>query len=120
MDNQNATVYVDTNRTIAEISQLLFLAALSSTWAAASMRASTTRNRRWPTKRACAPMCWTALREQKYTTIRYPGGNFLSGHNWLDAVGPKESRPRRRELAWQSIETHQFGTNEFMGFYRGD
>ena len=34
---------------------------------------------------------------------RYPGGNFLSGYNWLDGVGPKEQRPRRRELAWQSM-----------------
>jgi alpha-N-arabinofuranosidase len=57
-----------------------------------------------------------ALRAQAYTTIRYPGGNFLSGYNWLDGVGPKEQRPRRRELAWQSIETNQFGTNEFMDF----
>ena len=57
-----------------------------------------------------------ALREQAYTVIRYPGGNFLSGYNWLDGIGPKEQRPRRRELAWQSIETNQFGTNEFMGF----
>ena len=59
-----------------------------------------------------------ALRDQKYTAIRYPGGNFLSGYNWLDGVGPKEKRPRRRELAWQSIETNQFGTNEFMEFCR--
>ncbi len=57
-----------------------------------------------------------ALRDQAYTVIRYPGGNFLSGYNWLDGVGPKEKRPRRRELAWQSTETNHFGTNEFMGF----
>ncbi|NJM41596.1 MAG: alpha-N-arabinofuranosidase [Anaerolineae bacterium] len=57
-----------------------------------------------------------ALREQNYTAIRYPGGNFLSGYNWLDGVGPKSQRPRRRELAWHSIETNQFGTNEFMDF----
>jgi alpha-N-arabinofuranosidase len=57
-----------------------------------------------------------ALRDQAYTVIRYPGGNFLSGYNWLDGVGPKEKRPRRRELAWQSLETNQFGTNEFMQF----
>ena len=57
-----------------------------------------------------------ALRDQSYTIIRYPGGNFLSGYNWLDGVGPKEQRPRRRELAWQSIETNQFGTNEFIEF----
>jgi alpha-N-arabinofuranosidase len=57
-----------------------------------------------------------ALRDQAYTVIRYPGGNFLSGYNWLDGVGPKEKRPRRRELAWQSLETNQFGTNELMQF----
>ncbi|GAB4119203.1 MAG: alpha-N-arabinofuranosidase [Roseiflexaceae bacterium] len=57
-----------------------------------------------------------ALREIGYTTIRYPGGNFLSGYRWLDGVGPREKRPRRRELAWQSLETNQFGTDEFMQF----
>src|SRR5690348_5655065 len=57
-----------------------------------------------------------ALREVGYSTIRYPGGNFLSGYRWQDGVGPKEQRPRRRELAWQSVETNQFGTNEFMDF----
>jgi alpha-N-arabinofuranosidase len=59
-----------------------------------------------------------ALREQQYTIIRYPGGNFLSGYHWLDGVGPKDQRPRRRDLAWQSIETNQFGTNEFLDFCR--
>ena len=57
-----------------------------------------------------------ALREVGYTTIRYPGGNFLSGYRWQDGVGPREKRPRRRDLAWRSIETNQFGTDEFMGF----
>jgi alpha-N-arabinofuranosidase len=59
-----------------------------------------------------------ALRELDYTIMRYPGGNFLSGYDWLDGVGPKERRPRRRELAWQSTETNQFGTNEFIHFCR--
>ncbi|MBW7461104.1 alpha-N-arabinofuranosidase, partial [Paenibacillus sepulcri] len=27
--------------------------------------------------------------------VRYPGGNFVSGYNWEDGVGPVESRPRR-------------------------
>jgi alpha-N-arabinofuranosidase len=48
--------------------------------------------------------------------MRYPGGNFLSGYRWLDGVGPLDERPRRRDLAWQSIETNRFGTNEFMEF----
>ncbi len=46
--------------------------------------------------------------------VRYPGGNFVSGYNWLDGVGPKKDRPRKLEKAWNSIETNQFGTNEFM------
>jgi alpha-N-arabinofuranosidase len=48
------------------------------------------------------------------TIVRYPGGNFLSGYNWEDGVGPKEKRPKRLDLAWGSTETNQFGTNEFI------
>lgn len=48
------------------------------------------------------------------TTVRYPGGNFLSGYNWQDGIGPKEDRPVKRDLAWGQTETNQFGTNEFM------
>ncbi len=46
--------------------------------------------------------------------IRYPGGNFVSGYNWLDGVGPKQERPRVLDKAWNSINTNQFGTDEFM------
>ncbi len=59
-----------------------------------------------------------ALREMRISVLRYPGGNMLSGYDWRDGVGPKEQRPRRRELAWQSIETNQFGTNEFIDYCR--
>jgi alpha-L-arabinofuranosidase len=46
--------------------------------------------------------------------MRYPGGNFVSGYNWLDGVGPKDKRPTVLERAWNSLETNQFGTNEFI------
>ena len=46
--------------------------------------------------------------------VRYPGGNFVSGYNWLDGVGPKAQRPTVLDRAWNSIETNQFGTNEFI------
>lgn len=46
--------------------------------------------------------------------IRYPGGNFVSGYNWEDGVGPVGERPRRLELAWRMIETNEVGTNEFI------
>lgn len=46
--------------------------------------------------------------------VRYPGGNFVSGYNWEDGTGPKENRPRKMELAWQSIETNEVGIDEFQ------
>jgi len=48
--------------------------------------------------------------------VRYPGGNFVSGYNWLDGVGPKQDRPRVLDKAWNSLNTNQFGTNEFMAW----
>lgn len=53
------------------------------------------------------------VRELQVPIIRYPGGNFVSGYNWEDGVGPVEQRPRRTELAWATIETNELGTNEF-------
>lgn len=50
--------------------------------------------------------------------MRYPGGNFVSGYNWLDGVGPKNQRPTVLERAWNSLETNQFGTNEFIQWAR--
>jgi alpha-L-arabinofuranosidase len=54
------------------------------------------------------------VRELGPTIIRYPGGNFMSGYNWEDGVGPVGERPRRLDLAWFSTETNAFGTNEFI------
>ena len=56
------------------------------------------------------------INDAKVTNIRYPGGNFLSGYNWEDGIGPKEKRPTRPDLAWFAIEPNQFGTDEFMKF----
>ncbi len=50
--------------------------------------------------------------------VRYPGGNFVSGYHWTDGVGDPSTRPTKRELAWSSIETNRFGTDEFIGLCR--
>lgn len=50
--------------------------------------------------------------------VRYPGGNFVSGYNWEDGVGPVEKRPRRLDLAWGTTEPNTFGTNEFVKWCR--
>jgi len=54
------------------------------------------------------------VNELKIPLIRYPGGNFLSGYNWEDGIGPIDSRPKRLDLAWQTIETNEVGIHEFM------
>jgi alpha-N-arabinofuranosidase len=59
-----------------------------------------------------------AVKELKPTLVRYPGGNFVSNYNWLDGVGPKSERIPRMELAWNTLETNQFGTNEFIDYAR--
>jgi alpha-N-arabinofuranosidase len=58
------------------------------------------------------------IRQMGVPIIRYPGGNFVSGYHWLDGVGPKDQRPTVLERAWNSIETNQFGTNEFIDWCR--
>jgi alpha-N-arabinofuranosidase len=52
------------------------------------------------------------------TVIRYPGGNFVSGYDWEDGVGPLASRPSRLDLAWRSIEPNSVGTDEFIAWTR--
>ncbi|KAK2787906.1 hypothetical protein FQN53_004347 [Emmonsiellopsis sp. PD_33] len=55
-----------------------------------------------------------ALKELNIPTVRYPGGNFVATYHWLDGVGPKDQRPSRPELAWDGVETNEFGTDEFL------
>ena len=57
-------------------------------------------------------------RELGPTVVRYPGGNFVSGFEWEDSVGPRQERPRRIDRAWRSVETNQFGLAEFDAWAR--
>lgn len=54
------------------------------------------------------------INELNVPLVRYPGGNFVSGYNWEDGIGPVEDRPKRLELAWRSVETNEVGLHEFM------
>jgi alpha-N-arabinofuranosidase len=56
------------------------------------------------------------VRELGMTVFRYPGGNFVSGFKWEDGIGPRESRPRRLNLPWHSVETNAFGLHEFVSW----
>jgi alpha-N-arabinofuranosidase len=53
------------------------------------------------------------IQELAVPIVRYPGGNFVSGYNWEDGVGPVAERKKRLELAWMTVETNEIGTNEF-------
>lgn len=58
----------------------------------------------------------SAVKDLHPSLVRYPGGNFVSNYNWLDGVGPRSQRVPRLELAWATLETNQFGTDEFIQF----
>jgi alpha-N-arabinofuranosidase len=58
------------------------------------------------------------VRELQVPIVRYPGGNFVSGYDWQDGVGPKDQRPRRLDVAWRTTETNEVGTNEFAEWAR--
>lgn len=55
-----------------------------------------------------------ATKDLGVTVVRWPGGNFASGYHWMDGIGPKAERPKRKDLAWGDIETNQVGTDEFL------
>ena len=54
------------------------------------------------------------VKELNVPIVRYPGGNFVSGYNWEDGIGPKDKRPKKLELAWLSVETNEVGIDEFQ------
>jgi alpha-N-arabinofuranosidase len=57
-----------------------------------------------------------AVKTLGVSILRYPGGNFASGYNWKDGIGPKDLRPARPEAAWNDLETNRFGTDEFLKY----
>jgi len=58
------------------------------------------------------------LKELDAPMYRWPGGNFVSGYDWRDGIGPRDRRPPRKNPAWQGIEHNDFGTDEFIAFCR--
>ena len=58
------------------------------------------------------------LKELNAPVYRWPGGNFVSGYNWRDGVGPRDRRPPRKNPAWRGIEYNDFGLDEFLLFCR--
>ncbi len=57
-----------------------------------------------------------AVKPLGVSILRWPGGNFASGYNWMDGVGPRDQRPARPDHAWGALESNRFGTDEFLRY----
>jgi alpha-N-arabinofuranosidase len=57
-----------------------------------------------------------AVKTLGVSVLRWPGGNFASGYNWADGIGPRDQRPARPDHAWGALETNRFGTDEFLRY----
>jgi alpha-N-arabinofuranosidase len=110
-----AKVYVDTRRTIAPLDRNLFGSFLEhlgrAIYAGIYEPGSKLSDANGFRKDVL-----NEIRQLGVPIIRYPGGNFVSGYNWLDGVGPQQNRPRTLDKAWDTIESNQFGTNEFLAW----
>jgi len=113
--NSVAKIYVDTRRTISPIDRNLFgsflehlgRAVYGGIYDPGSKLADANGFRQ---------DVLNEIRQLGVPIIRYPGGNFVSGYNWLDGVGPKQNRPRVLDKAWNTLESNQFGTNEYLAW----
>lgn len=56
------------------------------------------------------------IKSLNVSAIRWPGGNFVSGHHWEDAIGPKGQRPVSLDLSRTRTESNQMGTDEYVAF----
>ncbi len=108
-------VYVDTRRTIGEIDPNLFGSFLEHLGRAIYEGVYDPGNKLSDSNGFRRDVL-DEIRNLGVPIVRYPGGNFVSGYNWLDGVGPKQNRPRVLDKAWDTIESNQFGTNEFLAW----
>ena len=61
----------------------------------------------------------TALLKQLHSGMyRFPGGNFLSAHEWRDAIGDPDRRPPRWDYVWSALQPNDVGTDEFLRLCR--
>ena len=56
----------------------------------------------------------SALKKAGIPSVRLPGGNFISGWDWKDSIGPKEKRKTHLDLAWFQYITNEVGHDEYL------
>ncbi len=55
-----------------------------------------------------------ALRTLRSGVYRFPGGNFVSAHDWRNAVGDRDRRPPVFDPVWNAVQPNDVGTDEFL------
>jgi alpha-N-arabinofuranosidase len=113
--DQTARIFLDSRRTISELDRNLFGSFLEHLGRAIYEGIYDPRSK-FADDNGFRKDVADEIRRLGVPVIRYPGGNFVSGYNWLDGVGPKQGRPRVLDKAWNSINTNQFGTNEYISW----
>jgi alpha-N-arabinofuranosidase len=57
-----------------------------------------------------------AIKEFDLPALRFPGGNWVSGWNWKNSIGPVAQRKAALDLAWFQIEPNIIGHDEYLAF----
>jgi alpha-N-arabinofuranosidase len=50
--------------------------------------------------------------------VRFPGGNWTSGWEWENSIGPRERRKTQLDLAWRQYESNVIGHDEYIEWAR--
>ncbi|HHY83712.1 MAG TPA: alpha-L-arabinofuranosidase [Clostridiales bacterium] len=56
----------------------------------------------------------SAVREFNLPALRLPGGNWVSGWDWKNSIGPLENRKVQLDMAWFQIEPNIIGHDEYL------
>ena len=59
-----------------------------------------------------------ALKQLQFGVLRFPGGNFVSAHEWRNAVGDIDKRPPILDPVWHAVQPNDVGTDEFVTLCR--
>jgi alpha-N-arabinofuranosidase len=60
------------------------------------------------------PDAIAALKSFRAGVYRFPGGNFVSAHEWRDAIGDPDKRPPTWDPVRRGFQPNDIGTDEFM------
>ena len=64
--------------------------------------------------RGWRPDAMALLKSLRSGVYRFPGGNFVSAHEWRNAIGDPDQRPPTWDPVWRALQPNDIGTDEFM------